>query len=770
MPWRLRPWRPFLARTLASHTSLIYRRFADKHHRNSFRTLETEYNRYHKGNVWKLKPTVDNFLIWLRRKSRGHLDETTIGEPSGKLPLDESTHIEVSMFYVLLGLHSDNTNGWLEQQRNQLERFRALPKRQAEKDPENQESKRFTRIECMEYAESLGFSISNTSAPFLEDAMCSLSLAVQLHPDLREFTPWIRSLTSSNVTQACRALTNLSEIPAFVITDILLRTPLTPQELHLQLDLWLRQIGPISVAYFNRDSHIRQIINNLVFYIIHHDLALLANFVHRTLTYLTTTKTGYKFKILTEKYINTLIYDMASFSLRHGYDGGVNAETIYSSQMSDISAVNDNSSADSIGEYNDVIKAQKILANYLVKKAALSQIGYLGIVLAVKSENSKQAEKLFKAAQRQFPEHTCEYHYTNIHLCPTPELLFQAFNSATLQYPNSALLWYIFVRKLMKFDLLTETRSHKLLLEITRRKEDLLISKDLILLLLGPIDTISGIEQFITVLQSASLLEKFKNSILKKYMVLLFKHGTEKSVHKPFMDRLYRSSSNIDCARYLYSKNVWNTTSCVGVMLNGEVEHQPENLYDLYRQELTSLSQLNRLGGGLKKHDSEANPEQIFDPFCSPDSNIPVYPNEACLVALLRGSMKASPGALLIWGKLHALQVAVHEFKKYVCVDAARSNAPCLFPSNRLWRVYLFALVHAGYMLELADVIRWWETINFVPNQETLLVLLLALPEEVAERHIKHAASVPSGSNMNWPWPTMTQVEFTRHAINRSKN
>lgn len=768
MPWRLRPWRPFLARTLTSQQSLIYRRFADKHHRNTFRTLETEYNRYHKSNLWKLRPTVDNFLIWLRRKSQGHLDETTIGEPSGRTPIEQSTYAESSMFYVLVGLHSDSASSWLEEQKHQFQRFKNLPKRQSFKTQGLRNTQNFTKSECMKYANSLGFSVPDASAPLLTDALCSLSLAVQLHPNLAEFTPWIKSLTSSNVTQACRALTNLSEIPAFVATDILLRTPLTPQELHLQLDLWLRQIIPISVAYFHRNAYVRQILNNLVFYIIHHDLALLANFMHRTLTLLTTNKTGYNFKIMSDKYANALIYDMASYSLRHGYDGGVNAETIYSSQIGDISAVNDINSSESIGDHNSVIKAQKILANYLVKRSALSQIGYLGIVLAVVNEDQTQAEKLFQAAQRQFPEHTCEYHYTNIHLCLTPELLFQAFNSATLQYPNSALLWYIFVRKLMKFDLLTETRSHKLLQEIVRRKQDLLISKDLVLLLLGPIDTISGIEQFIAKLEKADLLDKFKNSILKKYMVLLFKHGDGKSVHKPFMDRIYKSSSNIDCARHLYSKNVWNTTSCVGVMLNGEVEHQPENLFDLYRQELTSLSKSNRLGRGLSKNSDEFESEQEYDPFCSPLSDVPVYPNEACLVALLRGSMKASPGSLLIWGQLHALQLAVHEFKKYVCVDAAHSNAPCLFPSNRLWRVYLYALVHAGYMLELADVIRWWEAINFIPNQETLLVLLLALPEEVAERHIQHAAAVPSSSNMNWPWPTMTQVEFARHAISRS--
>lgn len=696
------------------------------------------------------------------------MDQTTIGDPSGQTPLEESTCAETSMFYVLLGLHGDSASGWLEEQKHQFIRFNNLPRRLPQTSQKLLEKKRFSYFECIEYAKSLGFPVSNASAPLLAEALCSLSLAVQLHPNLDDFTPWIRSLIAPNITQACRALTNLSEIPAFVASDILLRTPLTPQELHLQLDLWLRHIIPISVAYFHRIAHVRQMINNLIFYIIHHDLTLLANFVHRTLTFLTTTKTGYRFKIMSNDYINMLIYDMASSSLRHGYDGGVNAKTIYSSQMSDISATSSENGGDDTGNTNSVIKAQKFLANYLVKDSALSQRGFLGIVLAVVSEDQTQAEKLFKAAQRQFPEHTCEFHYTNIHLCQTPELLFQAFNSATQQYPNSALLWYIFVRKLMKFDLLTEPRSHKLLQEIVHRKQNLIISKDLILLLLGPIDTISGIEKFIAELERADLLEMFKNTILKKYMVLLFKHGAEKSVHKPFMDRLYKSSSNIDCARYLYSKNVWNTASCVGVMLNGEVEHQPENLFDLYRQELTSLSKSNRLDGSLKNTFDVSEEDQKFDPFCSPLSDMPVYPNEACLVALLRGSMKATQGAMLIWGKLHALQVAVHEFKKYVCVDAARSNAPCLFPSNRLWRVYLYALVHAGYMLELADVIRWWEAINFVPNQETLLVLLLALPEEVAERHIQHAAAVPSSSNMNWPWPTITQVEFARHAIGRS--
>lgn len=695
-------------------------------------------------------------MIWLRRKSQGLLTKTTLRQPSGKLPLEKAPHIEAAMFHVLASLHCDGHEPWITEQTKHVKRLLELPKRFSGNEVQ------FSSQQCREFANDLGVGLSETSIPVLKIALSSLSLAVQLQGNIHEFTPWIRSFIAPNVTGACMALTNLSDIPSCVVADILLRTPLTPQELHLQLDLWQQNMALISKAYYHRSAYVRKIIRNLLFYTIHHDMTLLANLVHTTLSFLTSKRLGYAFNVLTDLYINSVIYEMATYSLQHGYDGGVNSDAIYSTQSSDGSTIC-HRGTDIGSEAKHVIKAQKYLAKYLVKKNAISQKGYLGIVLMVTEEDQEQANKLFGIAQKNYPEHSCEYHYTNIHVSQSPELLFQSFNTATLQYPNSASLWYIFVRKLVKFDLLTEARSHKLLSELLQRKDNILISKDLILLLLGPIDTISGMEKFIASLKDAELLMMFYNSIIKKYMVLLFKHSLERSVRKPFMELLLRSSSNIECARFLYSQNTWKTTSCVGVMLNGEVDHQPENLYKLYRQELVLLSKLRGHGPSKEATKEQSLLEDLeFDPFCSPLSDLPVYPSEGCLVALLRGSMRAKSESLLIWGNLHALQVAVHEFKKYVCSDSDMSNSPCLFPSNKLWRVYLYALIHAGYMMELADVIRWWVAINFVPEKTTLVILLLALPQEAAERYIQHAAAVPSSTNMAWPWPTIEQVAQMR--------
>lgn len=696
---------------------------------------------------------MDHFLVWLRRKREGLLSETKIGETSGQLPLDTSTHAEAAIFHVLACLYSEGDLVWTAQQREYLDRLDAVPKRHT------RPSVTFAVNECEMFARNLGLPVSDECLPVLASALGSLSLAIQLQPNLAHFIPWIRSLTAPNVTGACLALENLMELPAFVVTDILLRTPLTAQELRLQLDLWHRQMASVAVAYFNRPSHVRLVVDNLLFYTVHYDPTQVGVLVNSSLSSLTSTSLGYKFLIMTDVYVNTLIYNMATYTLRNGFDV-LNSPDHEDVPDTVVSTTNEGSSLNS----SEVVRAQENLAKFLVRKNALSQIGYLGIVLAIADSDKHQAKRLFQIAQKHYPEHTSEYHYTNIHLAETPEHLFQAFNTAAAQYPNSALLWYIFVRKLMDFELLTERRSHKLLLEIMRRKKNLLISKDLILLLIGSIHTVNGIEQFIAALENANLLKQFENSILRRYMALLFKHGLEISVHKPYMDKIVHNPSNIACARHLYKYRAWKTISCVGVMLNGEVDHQPENIYNMYRRELIglSLSQNESRDRRDSEHDRQEPATNEYEPFCLPESTLPICPNEACLVALLRASIKG--GNLLLWGKLYALQVAVHEFKKYVCSDSARSNRPCIVPSNRLWRVYLWALESAGYMLELADIIRWWEAISFVPNQKTLLLLLLMLPEEVAARHLKHAAAIPVGANLMWPWPKPEQVVAARQS------
>ena len=749
MHCRLRTWHlPF--RALAAQQQPIYRRFTDKHHRNRFRTLEREYKRYHKNDVWTLRPTIEHFLVWLRRKSEGKLHQTRIGKPSGKLPLDNSTHAEAAMFHVLACLHSNGDAAWLEQQRQHLSQLNALPKRLISTKGV------VTKEECEKYVESLGIVHSNASTALLTEAFGSLSLAVQLQPCLEQFTPWIRSLTALNVTGACLALSNLSEIPAFVATDILLRTPLTVLELRLQLDFWQEQMGSIAVANFRKPAFVRLVIDNLLFYTVQYDLNRLESLVNSTLSFLVSTKTGYKFQVITHKYANSLVYNMATFLLRKGAD--VDSESTYSlgTEVTHNSIVHNLKSTSS----NNVLRAQERLAIFLVKHNSLAQKGYFGIVLAMTYDDREKAQKLFHIAQKHYAEHTPEYHFTYIYMCQSPELLFQAFNTAANQYPNSASLWYVFLRKLLEFDLLTEKRSQTLFSEIVRRKADLIISKDIVLLLLSPINTVDGLEQVIATLKDTGLFTSFENLIVKKYMALLFRRGLESNVLKPHMDQIFRSSSDIACARFLYNNIEWKTASCVGIMLNGEAEHQPERVFELYRQELTLLSKAI--------HDSELDRQKSETRhICREDNTLhmplgelPLYPTESCLVALLRGSIKG--GTQLQWGNLFALQVAVHEFQKYVCTDLSGSNNPCIYPSNKLWRVYLWALDNAGYMLELSDIIRLWEAISFVPEQETLLLLLLMLPDEVTARHLKHAASVPANATLAWPWPTLEHVAQMR--------
>lgn len=163
------------------------------------------------------------------------------------------------------------------------------------------------------------------------------------------------------------------------------------------------------------------------------------------------------------------------------------------------------------------------------------------------------------------------------------------------------------------------------------------------------------------------------------------------------------------------------------MMLNGEVAHRPEEIFSLYCEHLEGK-----------------------------------IPDQQCLAALLRACLERKHGHVISWGALYAPQVAVHEFKKYVAqkVPLTRPSEDGLVPSNQLWKLYIRVLVEASYLAELAEIIRWWEQVQFRPPKSTLLLLLRALPREFAERHIKHAASVPADAHflLLWPWPTVDEL------------
>ncbi|OBA21569.1 hypothetical protein METBIDRAFT_78493 [Metschnikowia bicuspidata var. bicuspidata NRRL YB-4993] len=655
---------------------------------------ETNVHRAAKASV-KIKPRISDFLIFLRRKQEHKIEQTTL-RPLG-LPLlyKEAVLIETVLFHILTCFHSSEADlAWID---TQADRLAFLHRHISERKKGAVSGTHFTTEDAHTLAQKLGFSILEQQHSVLVQALNLMSITCPSILKIDTLVPWIRSLCAARITEACAELTNLTEIPTCVSSDILLRTPLSIDEVALQLDLWQTFIVPIAQEYHERRTHVTSIIENLVFYTAQYEPRKLETFLQGTLSLLTSTRSGFTYKVMTNDFVNSLIYFLALTFIKN--------------------------SAVSLASPMPSIKAQKILVEYLGNEK-LSQKGYVGITLLISHESEDKATRLLDLTRTRFPEESEFVHYAKIYLSNTPEELLHTFNVAILQHPLSATMWLMLIKKLQQLHFLTEKRSQQMLLELLARKQNIIISKDVVLVLLSLIESISGIEDFIQALQKLDLFVKFQGIVLNKYMSLLYRYNNEKSVHKPYLDKFIHHTSNVECARYLYQRNAWKTTGIIGVMLHGEASHRPGDLYQLYCDELQGS-----------------------------------VPDEACLSALLRASMKRVNGRPLLWGLLYAPQVAVHEFKQYVLSEpvAKDSNVWGIVASNRLWQVYIHALRSAEYTAELADIMRWWEEIEFVPSRSTLTLLLRALPPEFADRHIKHAHSLPRTS-VSWPWPSIEEV------------
>ena len=378
------------------------------------------------------------------------------------------------------------------------------------------------------------------------------------------------------------------------------------------------------------------------------------------------------------------------------------------------------------------------------------------------------------------------YHFTRIFLSITPEELLHNFNNGASDYFQSATLWLGFIRKLNEFGLLDEKRSKKILLELVNNKERILITKDIILILLQPIKTLDDIDEFISILQKKSsskekdslLAMAHSSSILPKYLTILYRNvhlgnrphpevkypwdkykklhpiTTIKDQESPQNFRNF--SSILSYARYLYDTGFKKKTSkIVGIMLNGETNVQPENLYELYKLELFDKNNFN--------------------------------PDESCLAALIKAAMKQVDGndkaSCIMWGDMYAPQVAIHEFKQHVMTKAfdkdlgKADNDPGIYPQDDLWQRYIHLLAKYDYISELSTIIQWWESLNFRPNYLTLLMLLGSLPTEYGSRYIKHVEKVREDSAkstyahlgedpkskaqnyLDWSWPSLEELE-----------
>lgn len=687
---RLRPWDYRCLRF-----SSEYLRLADRAHRHLYNSLQTEMKRYRKGKPIKVKPFLPHFFVWLQKAD--NQEQVVLGNAHLPRPFIKEAVIEIALFHLLIGLKGNSMGHWDWEAQNK--HLKALRK-------EIEGSSGFELPDDTLLSHTLETLLEEFSIEDIHEAQLStikeaiyvLGAAASIHKDTHlTIIPWLRCLFASSVSEANGHLQQASYIPPCIYSDVLLRTPISRKELHMQLNLWKPSIAEIGLYYDSRTSHLTTIMANLSYYCVHYDHTCLFDLTKHNLKHFTADNPQRKYSVFKPSQVNKLLWTLTSI-LMHTF--------LPSSQTS-----------------MSVIRSQELLVKHITH-ANLSQLGFMAVVISLRRVAEEKAQKLLKYAKQQYQEPSVEVYVADIYLSATPEQLLHNFNLAMSHYETSATLWLAFVTKTNEFSLLTEHRSLKVLDQLLERSKKLIISKQIILLLLQPIKTVHAMEEFIAKLQRADMFLQYLGIVHSRYLQILYQNSEGKSLRKPYLNKFNRSSSNIECARLLYSSIDRKTVSNIGVMLAGESSHQPENLYDLYQQELGTTA-----------------------------------PDENCLVALLRAaSRKYSEDHRLWWNQHHASQIAVYEFRLSVSETYDDSK---IMPSNKTWQLYIGLLRDCDYTSELSEIMRWWEQLHFVPEKETLLKLLQALPVPFAQRHVKHWRSVPESASLlqEWPWPTEDELQ-----------
>lgn len=701
-----------LTQKLASRcksVSSIAARLVDKQHRLRFRTLEREVSRYNKSKI-TLRPRIGDLLVYIHQSVDKKLDRVFVKPPA--TAASQADLCEAVVFHIVSALHSieadlgmkaarkgmlgtkfegHNTNGVEENLKDMLNEFTSHEKTaQLPKDD--------PRIAHIRHALSVFQSLPRNLYSFL-DLVC-----------------WVRSVSAPSILEGCQALSTLTNIPAFVTSDILFRTPMRPEDLQLQLDVWSQFMADITAAYYSRTNHIKSIVDNLLFYCVVHDTSLLPLVLQGTLGHLTSTKGGFLFPFVDRNFLNRLLWVLAyDFARTSSHNQPVNL----------------------------VVAAQETIVGYMkaVGEVQLNVEGHMGVVLAVHFISPSKAQRFFALAESRIghfsqgllSRQTACYNFTKTYLCDTPETLLETFNACAVHSFNSASLWLAFVTKLKHFDLMTVARSLKILEELVKHSDRVLITKDIVLVLVFPLSTLGSIQEFVRILASGSAGRQLATAhisvLTPKFLSILY--GAPKSVvtADPIWG-LRNSTTALELARHIYS-SARKTPKLVGIMLSGEAALQPEKTYDLYNAEIKDR--------GLQ-------------------------PDEQCLMALIEAATSTKGSGVLMWGSLYAPQVAIREYKNYTTGQNRNSSRYCR-PSDRLWQRYIAMLVQFDYVSELSTILQTWVEMEFHPAPETLMALLRALPWDFALRCIVHFDKLKKESvtgqlkgPSQWPWPAVEEV------------
>ncbi|CAH2350496.1 hypothetical protein CLIB1423_01S11430 [[Candida] railenensis] len=744
-PYRIRMIRLYTSNSHSFQAS-ITRRTLDKHHQSVYHLLNKQRTKYNskKSTVY---PTLDHLLICIKKLQEGRLDHVQLVK---KFHIHDkkrlNNFIEPLIFHSILSLYFISTstfpNSIIDIQDGHLSSIMEQAGVQGSPSSES----------LSEVASHFDFEVLPHNERAIANLMASVNLIETIFPNYtlsKDIIPWMKTIASPNVTESCNSLTSLLHIPPCVLTDIVLRTPMNKEEYYLQLQIWIDFQAQIAIAYHNHSKHLKSGLTSLIYYGIEHDSNKLPELLASTFQYYNGSDRQFGYKhtnFLTKSFLNKLIWDISYNNLRNSHNKVPSTEANITKSQEHI-----------LKQLSLMFPGEKPLANLELK-------GYMGIILAIHKLSSEKAQKLMELAEQKFDpissnlssSDSIAYHFTKISLSKSPDRLLYHFNTAADSFSHSSLVWLSFIIKLEESGLLNESRSLKVIKQLVSKQEKILITKDIMLRLLKPLNTLAAIEQLIQALEASeieTLTIAHKSSILPKYLRLLYRSISDESPPEFIPRKLLLSTfrtiySRVEYCRQVYESVEYKTSSLVGIFLSGECNIQPENLYEVYEKE---LGQNNLL------------------------------PNEECLVALLNASCTTnSEGECIMWGQMYAPQLAVHEFRKQVMSksfqDGELNDSTKIYPTDHLWLRYIYVLSKYGYVAELSAIMEWWVSIEFIPRSGTLLELLLALPPEFGERHIRHMESVSSSnarllgeageshrtSINEWPWPSRDKLAEAR--------
>lgn len=534
------------------------------------------------------------------------------------------------------------------------------------------------------------------------------------HTITNDLIPWIKSITASSIRESHSFLSKAKDPPAFILLDLMLRNPLFKEELILQCEVWKYNLKPFAMCSLQTPSILKKCIDNLMYHSLDFEPHLLDGIIQTSFEFFKSKRTGVNIE-LDNTFINDLTWSLA----------------VYASRQSNVTRLG-------------VASAQESLVKYLSTGTGspyqrINLRAYMGIIVMIADISPEKAHSLMAIVEKRFLDREdlsmkdmVAYHVGKVCLATSPEELVEEFNTAFKEYSKSSSLWLFFIRKLESFGLLDMNRSVRILERIAQSEAILL--KDIVNILLRPVEDMKVLEKMIHICrhkaeQPPNLIDVF----FPKYVDLLYRYKQQgkrvKLLH--FWDR-DRAADEIPIenledyvSRLIKANCARSSISSIGMMLKCEYKVNPCNVFAVYKREL-------------------------LDKQLSPNNN--------ALKILILAALKQSND---LWGDLFAPQVAINQFLTHV-KHSVNDNELGLTPSNGLWRAYIRLLMNNSYISELSKILKWWEDIKFTPDKETLMMLLIALPEEFTNRHIQHQEKLRKESllyeKMNWDWPTRQQL------------